>query len=153
MCIRDSNSSTPHGMIAVEGEECRFYAIVMKAPENFEPEQDRFQKLVDARLARQDRQTVSDPFVKTTVDENGIVNGITFENEEKFNFAFDIVDELAKKCPDKLAMLHVSRDKTERRFTFADISRWSSKTANYLHSLGINRGDRVLVVLLSLIHI
>ena len=141
------NSSTPHGMIAVEGEECRFYAIVMKAPENFEPEQDRFQKLVDARLARQDRQTVSDPFVKTTVDENGIVNGITFENEEKFNFAFDIVDELAKKCPDKLAMLHVSRDKTERRFTFADISRWSSKTANYLHSLGINRGDRVLVVL------
>ena len=104
------NSSTPHGMIAVEGEECRFYAIVMKAPENFEPEQDRFQKLVDARLARQDRQTVSDPFVKTTVDENGIVNGITFENEEKFNFAFDIVDELAKKCPDKLAMLHVSRE-------------------------------------------
>ena len=34
------NSSTPHGMIAVEGEECRFYAIVMKAPENFEPEQE-----------------------------------------------------------------------------------------------------------------
>ena len=85
--------------------------------------------------------------METTLDENGILNGITFKNEEKFNFAFDIVDKLAEKCPEKLAMLHVSRDKTERRFTFDDISRWSSKTANYLESLGIRRGDRVLVVL------
>ena len=57
------------------------------------------------------------------------------------------MDKLAEKSPDKLAMLHVSRDKTERRFTFSDISRWSNKTANYLESLGIRRGDRVMVVL------
>ncbi len=75
------------------------------------------------------------------------MKSIRFENEEKFNFAFDIVDKLAQKSPDKLAMLHVSHDKVERRFTFGDISRWSSKTANYLESLGIQRGDRVMVVL------
>ena len=96
---------------------------------------------------RQDRETVSTPFVKTELDENGILKSIRFENEEKFNFAFDIVDKLAEKSPDKLAMLHVSRDKVERRFTFGDISRWSAKTANYLESLGIQRGDRVMVVL------
>ena len=141
------NSATPHGMIATEGEECQIYAIVLKGSEDFAPERDRFQQLIEAKLARQDRETVSSPFVKTTVDENGILNGITFQNEEKFNFAFDIVDKLAQKSPDKLAMLHVSRDKVERRFTFGDISRWSAKTANYLESLGIKRGDRVMVVL------
>ena len=116
------NSATPHGMIATEGEECQIYAIVLKGSEDFAPERDRFQQLIEAKLARQDRETVSTPFVKTTVDENGILNGITFQNEEKFNFAFDIVDKLAQKNPDKLAMLHVSRDKVERRFTFSDIS-------------------------------
>ena len=141
------NSATPHGMIATEGAECQFYAIVMKGAEEFAPEQDRFQRLIDQKLARQDRETVSTPFVKTELDENGILKSIRFENEEKFNFAFDIVDKLAEKSPDKLAMLHVSRDKVERRFTFGDISRWSSKTANYLESLGIKRGDRVMVVL------
>ena len=141
------NSATPHGMIATGGEECQIYAIVLKGSEEFAPEQDRFQKLIDQKLARQERETVSSPFVKTTLDENGILNGIQFTNEEKFNFAFDIVDKLAEKSPDKLAMLHVSREKVERRFTFSDISRWSSKTANYLESLGIQRGDRVMVVL------
>ena len=141
------NSATPHGMIATEGAECQFYAIVMKGAEEFAPEQDRFQRLIDQKLARQDRETVSTPFVKTELDENGILKSIRFENEEKFNFAFDIVDKLAEKSPDKLAMLHVSRDKVERRFTFGDISRWSAKTANYLESLGIQRGDRVMVVL------
>ena len=141
------NSATPHGMIAIDGQECQFYAIVLKGSEEFAPEQDRFQKLIDQKLARQERETVSSPFVKTQLDENGILQSIRFENQEKFNFAFDIVDKLAEKSPDKLAMLHVSRDKVERRFTFGDMSRWSSKTANYLESLGIQRGDRVMVVL------
>ena len=112
------HSATPHGMLATEGAECQFYAIVMKGAEEFAPEQDRFQRLIDQKLARQDRETVSTPFVKTELDENGILKSIRFENEEKCNGAFDIVDNLAEKSPDKLAMLHVSRDKVERRFTF-----------------------------------
>ena len=141
------NSATPHGMIATGGAECQIYALVLKGPEGFAPEQDRFQRLIDAKIARQNRETVSDAFVHTELDENGILKGIHFTDEEKFNFAFDVVDAIAQKSPDKLAMLHLSRDKTERRFTFGDISRWSNKTANYLESLGIKRGDRVLVVL------
>ena len=85
--------------------------------------------------------------MKTTLDENGILNGIQFTNEEKFNFAFDIVDKLAEKSPDKLAMLHVDNNKTERRFTFTDISTASSRAANYFKSLGIKKGDRVMLVL------
>ena len=84
-------------------------------------------------------------FIETTLDENGVLNGITFKNDDKFNFAFDVVDELAKKSPDKTAMLHVENDGTERRFTFADMSRHSNMTANYFKSLGIKKGDKVML--------
>ena len=57
------------------------------------------------------------------------------------------VDKIAAEQPDKLAMLHVASDYTERRFTFGDMSRLSSKAANYFASLGIGRGDRVMLVL------
>ena len=57
------------------------------------------------------------------------------------------VCHIAEKEPDKLAMLHISQDKTERRFTFRDIKRASNQCANYFKSLGIKKGDRVMLVL------
>ncbi|WP_322172508.1 AMP-binding protein [Acutalibacter caecimuris] len=141
------NSGTPHGMIATGGEDCLLYAMVMKSTEDLPPEEDRFQTLIDRKLARQHRESVADPFLDTTLDENGILSGIRFKNEDNFNFAFDVVDELARREPDRLAMLHVDRGHAERRFTFSDISRLSNQAANYFESLGIRRGDKVLVVL------
>ena len=64
-----------------------------------------------------------------------------------FNFAYDVADALAAEKPDKLALLWLSREKEEKRFTFADMKFWSDKTANYLKSCGIAKGDRVLLVL------
>ena len=58
-----------------------------------------------------------------------------------------MVDEIARREPQRLAMLHLDHEKQERRFTFSDISRLSNQAANYFESLGIKRGDRVLVVL------
>ena len=141
------NSGTPHGMIATGGEDCQLYAMVMKGSEDMPPEADRFQTLIDRRLARKHRESVIDPFITTTLDENGILGGIEFKNEENFNFAFDVVDEIARREPQRLAMLHLDHEKQERRFTFSDISRLSNQAANYFESLGIKRGDRVLVVL------
>lgn len=57
------------------------------------------------------------------------------------------MDAIAKKDPTKLAMLHISKDKTERRFTFNDMKRYSAQCANYFTSLGIKKGDRVMLVL------
>ena len=90
---------------------------------------------------------VAAPFIHVEEDEKGILQKIEFTNDDNFNFAYDVVDRLAKKCPDKLAMLHVSRDGKERRYTFYDMSRYSSKVANYLQFLGIRKGDRVMLVL------
>ena len=66
---------------------------------------------------------------------------------DKFNFAFDVIDALGTRKPDRRAMLHISEDGTEREFTFKDMMRESARCANYFKSLGIKRGDRVMLVL------
>ena len=141
------DSATPHGMIAVDGEDCAFYAIVLSNSAAREGEQ----AAVVASKAAAPVQTDKTPriyhdFITPTV-EDGVLTKIAFQNEEKFNFAFDVVDALGRKKPEKLAMLHVSEDGTERRFTFQDMKKESARAANYFKSLGIKRGDRVMLVL------
>lgn len=95
----------------------------------------------------QPEEGLAGKYVSTAKDENGILSGITFHNDEHFNFAYDVVDVLGKTKPDKLAMLHISNDGKERRITFKDMMVYSNKAANYFRYLGIKRGDRVMLVL------
>ena len=44
-------------------------------------------------------------------------------------------------------MIHLDKHKAERRFTFRDIKQYSNQAANYFTSLGIKRGDKVMLVL------
>ena len=66
---------------------------------------------------------------------------------EDFNFAYDVMDVLAEKKPNETAMIWLSNLKEEKIFTFRDMKVWSDKAANYLKSQGINKGDKVLLVL------
>ncbi len=138
------NSSTPHGMIAVDGEDVLFIAVIL-------PGENETETLVrDTLLPGKEavsRRLACDEFITCTENEDGKLEKIEFRNEDKFNFAFDIVDAIAKREPDRLAMVHVDEDKTERRFTFNDIRRASNQCANYFKSLGIGKGDRVMLVL------
>ena len=144
------DSNTPHGMIAVEGQDCTFYAIVLNPTGEPIPELTP-EQLVNTQGYKRTRKDKSEriysKFIDITEDENGTPTEIKFKNTEKFNFAFDLVDELAKKEPEKLAMLHISKDGTERRITFTDVKKASNKCANYFKSLGIKKGDRVMLVL------
>ena len=142
------NSSTPHGMIAVDGQDCLFMAVVLPGESALSPDlvQESLRQIHEDGETRA-AVTVTTPFIDTQVNENGALQKITFHNEDKFNFAFDVVDALAKRDPGKLAMLHISKDMTERRFTFNDMKRASNQAANYFKSLGIKRGDRVMLVL------
>ena len=137
------NSSTPHGMIAIGGEDCLFVAVVMSGED--EAETVVRETLLPARAPK--KELVCDNFITTVEDENGLLQSIDFHNEDKFNFAFDVVDAIAQKDPDKLAMLHIANDMTERRFTFNDMKRYSAQAANYFKSMGIKKGDRVMLVL------
>ena len=141
------DSATPHGMIAVDGEDCAFYAIVLSNSAAREGEQAAAVATQDTAVHTPDKQPrIYHRFI-TPVVEDGKLTKIEFRNEEKFNFAFDIVDALGTEKPEKLAMLHVSEDGTERHFTFRDMKKESARAANYFKSMGIRRGDRVMLVL------
>ncbi|MDP4119111.1 MAG: AMP-binding protein [Bacillota bacterium] len=140
------NSTHAHGLAAMDGEDVEIYAIVIGTSGEIKPAKS-VEGFVEAKRAEQPVTAVYKKFVNTVKDKEGRLVNISFKDEDKFNFAFDCVDELAKKCPDKMAMLYVSNEKEEKRFTFSDISRYSSKTANYFESLGIKKGDRVMLVL------
>ncbi len=137
------SSSTPHGMIAMDGKDCTFLAVILPGEETDQ------QTLADTITAnRHVDHLLVEEFVTPVEDENGFLQSISFQNTERFNFAFDIVDGLAQKDPDKLAMVHLATDGvTERRFTFGDMSRLSNQAANYFKSLGIHPGDKVMLVL------
>ena len=140
------NSSTPHGMIAVDGRDCLFMAVVLPGETTLSEDlvQESLRQVHDGE---QRRVTVASAFIDTVENQDGALQKISFHDEDKFNFAFDVVDALAKREPDKLAMLHVDRNMTERRFTFNDMKRASAQAANYFKSLGIKKGDRVMLVL------
>ncbi|MDR1981332.1 MAG: AMP-binding protein [Tannerellaceae bacterium] len=66
---------------------------------------------------------------------------------ENFNFAYDVVDAWAEKEPGKRALCWTSDKGEHIDFTFADMKKYSDQTASYFQSLGIGRGDMVMLIL------
>ncbi|MBQ5819654.1 MAG: AMP-binding protein [Clostridia bacterium] len=142
------DSDTPHGMIAVNGKDCVFYAIVLNPTGEPIPELTDVPAMAEKKVHTVDtKDRIYRNFIDVTENENGTPTSITFKNTDQFNFAYDLVDALAEREPEKLAMLHISRDGEERRFTFKDMKKASAQCANYFKSLGIRKGDRVMLVL------
>ena len=145
------DSETPHGMIAVGGQDCVFYAIVLNptgepipelAPTKAIPEKKR-------TVQKDTKELIYHKYIDIEENEKGTPTSIKFKNTDGFNFGFDLVDALADREPEKLAMLHISKTKEERRFTFKDMKKASNQCANYFKSLGVKKGDRVMLVLKS----
>ncbi len=144
------DSDKPHGMIATNGRDCTFYAIVLN------PTGEPISELIHTGNVLETKKPIKtadtkdriyQKYIDVVEDEDGTPTSIKFKNTEKFNFAFDLVDALAEREPDKLAMLHISKDKTERRITFSDIKKESNRCANYFKAIGIKKGDKVMLVL------
>ncbi len=66
---------------------------------------------------------------------------------ENFNFAYDVVDEWARISPDKLAMVWCDDQGNEAKFTFGQMKYYSDKAANFFKSVGIKKGDPVMLIL------
>ncbi|MGA2162494.1 MAG: AMP-binding protein [Methanoregula sp.] len=66
---------------------------------------------------------------------------------EYFNFGFDVIDAWAKKDRNKLAMIWTNQKGEEKKFTFWDLMRLSNQVVNMLIKYGVNKGDRVLIML------
>ena len=86
-------------------------------------------------------------YCKETFDEKGCLKTWEPVVPENFNFAYDVVDAIADLEPERRAMVWCNDKGEERIFTFDDIRRESNRTANFLLSKGVKKGDRVLVIL------
>lgn len=86
-------------------------------------------------------------YVDETYSPDGQLETFSVHYPDNFNFGYDVVDDIAVNDPDRRAMIWCNPEGEEHIFTFADMKRWSDKTANFLVDQGIKRGDYVLVVL------
>ncbi len=86
-------------------------------------------------------------YVDETYDENGVLQTYSVHYPDTFNFAYDVVDDIAENDPDRKAMVWCNPEGEEHTFTFADMKKWSDKTANFLAEQGLGEGDFVMVIL------
>lgn len=86
-------------------------------------------------------------YVDETYDESGVLQKFRVHYPPDFNFGYDIVDDIGSAEPERPAMAWCNPEGEEHLFTFGDMKLWSDKAANYLASLGIGKGDMVMVIL------
>lgn len=79
--------------------------------------------------------------------EDDFKQNLHFILPENFNFAYDVMDAWAEEEPNKLALLWTSERGEEIRFTFKDLKEQTDQVASYYQSLGIGRGDMVMLIL------
>lgn len=75
------------------------------------------------------------------------VKNFKINTPENFNFGFDAVDEMAKRAPSQTALVWCDDNGAEDVFSFSRIKEESNKAANALVSMGIKKGDVVMLVL------
>ena len=66
---------------------------------------------------------------------------------DHFNFGYDVVDAWAEHEPQKIALVWCDDKGASANYTFAEMKRYSDKAANFFRSLGIGKGDRVMLIL------
>ncbi|MGI6525908.1 MAG: AMP-binding protein [Caldicoprobacterales bacterium] len=66
---------------------------------------------------------------------------------ENFNFAYDIFDRIAEETPDKMALIWCDDNGAEASFTFGQLKEQCDRTASFLTSIGIQKGDPVMLIL------
>lgn len=79
--------------------------------------------------------------------QQDFIDNFSIDIPDHFNFAYDVVDAWAAEQPDKRALLWTDDKGHERSYTFAEIKDLTDRTASFFSSLGIGRGDMVMLIL------
>ena len=64
-----------------------------------------------------------------------------------FNFAYDVADRIAKEEPERLAVLWTDENGEAIRYTFGELLEESNRAANLFTKMGVQKGDKVMLVL------
>ncbi|MEI6601880.1 MAG: AMP-binding protein [Clostridia bacterium] len=86
-------------------------------------------------------------YVHEKFNEKGELTEFKLTAPDTFNFAYDVVDQLAKSTPNAVAMVWCNESGEEHTFTFSDMKRESDKAASFFLEQGIRKGDFVLMIL------
>lgn len=79
--------------------------------------------------------------------QDDFIRNLHFKIPEHFNFAYDVMDVWADEQPDKTALLWTNDEGACRRFSFAELKTLTDRTAAWFTQLGIDRGDKVMLIL------
>ena len=86
-------------------------------------------------------------YVIEKLGSDGNIENVSYRRDPNFNFGYDIVDRIARENPDKLAMVWCNENGEERFITFGEMKEESDRAASYFQSLGIKKGDAVMLIL------
>jgi acetyl-CoA synthetase len=71
----------------------------------------------------------------------------TINIPENFNFAYDVVDALAREKGNERALQWCDEKGADAAFTYAEMRDHSNRAANVLRETGIGRGDTIMLIL------
>lgn len=88
-------------------------------------------------------------FLKQTsfVSQEDFIKNFRIEVPENFNFGYDVIDAWAAEQPGKNTLLWTNDKGEYRQYTYADLKKYTDQTASYFQSLGIGKGDMVMLIL------
>lgn len=86
-------------------------------------------------------------FVDEEFDEKGNLVKFDLNCPENYNFSYDVIDEVAKMYPDRVAVHWLNEAGEEHKFTFKELSEKSNQVANMFLAHGAKKGDKVMAVL------
>ena len=83
----------------------------------------------------------------TFTSQDDYARNLEFIIPDNFNFAYDVMDQWAQEQPDKQALLWTNDEGECISFSFGDLKELTDKTASYFLTLGIGKGDMVMLIL------
>lgn len=88
-------------------------------------------------------------FIEQThfTSQEDFIKNLRIKVPENFNFGYDVVDAWAAEEPERKALLWTNDKEEHIQFTFADLKKYADMTASWFQSLGIGRGDKVMLIL------
>ncbi|MBQ8502592.1 MAG: AMP-binding protein [Bacteroides sp.] len=85
---------------------------------------------------------------KTTfTSQEDFIKTLQINVPENFNFGYDVVDAWAEEQPQKNAILWTNDKGASHQYTYAELKEKTDRTAAYFQSLGIGKGDMVMLIL------
>ncbi len=86
-------------------------------------------------------------YITEEFDDQGRLVKFRAHATPDFNYAHDVIDDIGVNDPERMAMIWCNPEGEEHRLRFSDFMRLSNKAANFLVEQGIQRGDKVIVIL------